>query len=115
MSILNFRKYARVQVEIPIKFYSRGSAEPLPAYLNNLSEEGASLVCPFSIPVATVLEFDVQLTPELKTVHIQSEVLWSRTVKENGQDLIAHGLMFRHVNPEDRERLHVYIGQTMNY
>jgi hypothetical protein len=115
MSILNFRRYARVQVEIPIKFFARGSSEPLPAYLNNLSEEGASLVCPFAIPVATVMEFEVQLKPELPAIHIQAEVLWSRPVKENGQDLSAHGLMFRHLPTEDRTLLHEYISQTMNY
>jgi len=61
MGVLNFRKYARVEVDIPIKFFAKGSEDPLSAYLNNLSEEGASLVCPFSIPAATLLEFDVKL------------------------------------------------------
>lgn len=115
MSILNFRKYARVQVEIPIKFFARGSNEALPAYLNNLSEEGASLVCPFSVPVATVMEFEVLLKAEIPLIHIQAEVLWSKPIKENGQDLFAHGLMFRHLPTEDRTHLHEFISQTMNY
>ena len=52
MGVLNFRRYARVEVDIPIKFFPKAGQEPLTAYLNNLSEEGTSLICPFSIPTA---------------------------------------------------------------
>ena len=115
MSILNFRRYARVQVDIPIKFSRKNSQETISAYLNNISEEGASLISPSTIPVATTLEFDLKLAPKLAPVHVQCEVLWARPVKEDGQDVFAHGLMFQRVNVEDRQRLHEYISSTMSY
>lgn len=115
MSILNFRRYARVQVDIPIRFFPKGSPEAVPAYVNNVSEEGASLICPFSVPVATTLEFDIQLVPGEPAAHIQCEVLWTRPVKDEGRDVFAHGLMFRRVGIEDRQRLHDYISKAMSY
>jgi c-di-GMP-binding flagellar brake protein YcgR len=115
MGVLNFRKYARVEVEISIKFFAQGNEEPLNAYLNNLSEEGASLLCPFTIPAATLLEFDVKLPKISEAVHIKAEVLWARPVKENGQDFFAHGLLFRRLGIEDRQRLHEFISHTMSY
>jgi hypothetical protein len=115
MGVLNFRKYARVTVEIPIKFFTKGTEEPLSAYLNNLSEEGASLVCPFTIPAATLLEFDVKLPNISEATHVRAEVLWTRPVREDGQDFFAHGLMFSRLGIEDRERLHEFISHTMSY
>jgi hypothetical protein len=115
MSILNYRRYARVQVEIPIKFIPKNSAEAVSAYLNNISEEGASLICPFAVPVAMTLEFDVTLTPSLPPVHIQSEVLWSRPIKDDGRDMFAHGLLLQKLTVADRQRLHDYISGTMSY
>ncbi len=115
MSILHFRRYARVQVDLPIKFYPRNSQEALSAYLNNISEEGASLICPFSVPVATTMEFDLKLPKIPQSVRIYAEILWTRPVKEGGQNVFAHGLMFRRLSIEDRERLHEYISHAMSY
>jgi hypothetical protein len=115
MGVLNFRRYARVEVDIPIKFFSRDSEEPLIAYIKNLSEEGASLYSPFSIPSATVLEFDVKLPEITQPVHIRAEVLWTRPVKEDGQNVFAHGLMFNRLGIEDRARLQEFISKTMSY
>ncbi|NTV51717.1 MAG: PilZ domain-containing protein [Candidatus Firestonebacteria bacterium] len=115
MGVLNFRKYARVEVDIPIKFFTQKADTPLGAYLSNLSEEGASLMCPFSIPAATLLEFDVKLPKISEPAHIRAEVLWSRPVREDGQDYFMHGLVFSRVGIEDRERLHEFISHTMSY
>jgi hypothetical protein len=115
MGVLNFRRYARVEVDIPIKFFSKDSEEPLNAYINNLSEEGASLICPFTIPVATLLEFDVKLPKINQPVHIRAEILWARPVKDNGQNMYAHGLMFNRLGIEGRALLHEFISHTMSY
>lgn len=115
MGVLNFRRYARVEVDIPIKFFPKDSEEPLNAYLNNISEEGSSLICPFTIPVATILEFDIRLPKISLPVHVRSEVLWARPIKDNGQSVFAHGLMFSHLNIEDRQRLHEFIAHAMSY
>ncbi len=115
MAILNFRRYSRVPVEIPIKFFPQNAKEPSPAYLNNLSEEGASLICPFTIPVATTLRFDVKLPKISEAVHIRAEVLWARPIKDNGRDVFAHGLMFSRLEIDDRGRLHEFISHTMSY
>jgi hypothetical protein len=102
-------------VDIPIKFFAHKAKEPTPAYLNNLSEEGGSLICPFAIPVATTLAFDIKLPKISELVQIRAEVLWARPVKENGQDVFAHGLMFSRLGQDDRARLHDYISHTMSY
>lgn len=115
MSILHFRQYGRVPVDIPIKFYPPQANQAVNAYLNNLSEEGGSLICPFSIPVATVMEFDIKLPKVTLPVHAVVEVLWSRPVKENGLNVFAHGLMFTRLGVDDRDRLHEYISQTASY
>lgn len=115
MSILNFRRYARAQVEIPIQFTPKNAKQPVAAYVNNLSEEGASLISPFAIPIAMTVNFDLVLEPGKPPVHIQGEVLWARPVKDEGRDVFAHGLMLQKMTVEDRHRLHEYISGTMSY
>lgn len=115
MSILNFRRYARVQVDIPVKFLLENREEPVSAYLNNLSEEGASLICDFSLPVATVLVFNAPLPRISEPVGIKAEVLWSRPIRLNGRDVFAHGLLFKRLEVSDRDRLHEFISQAMSY
>jgi hypothetical protein len=109
MSILNFRRYTRVPVDIAIRFFPKGTDQPVGAFLNDLSEDGTSLVCPFSIPDETLLEFDMKLTSTAQPVHVRAEVLWSKPNKENGHAMFQHGLKFKRLNNEDRQRLHQFI------
>jgi hypothetical protein len=116
MGVLNFRKYSRVEVEIPIRFLLPGSDQPVSvAYLNNLSEEGAGMICPFAIPIATTLEFDIQLPNSDTPARVRADVLWFRPVNENGQNVFVHGLLFNRVEIDDRERIHVFILSSMSY
>jgi len=115
MSVLNYRKYARVEVDIPVRFHLQGSDAPVEAYLSNLSEEGASLISVKEIPVATSMEFDIPL-PKIKTpAHVRADILWSRPVNENGEHVYAHGLIFNRIGVEDRVRLHAFVESAMSY
>lgn len=114
MSVLNFRKYARVEVDIPVRVAIPGSRERS-AQLNNISEEGASLISKNPLPVATTMEFDIQL-PKIKLpAHVRADILWSRAVDEDGNAVYAHGLLFNRIGVEDRERLHDFISNSMSY
>jgi PilZ domain-containing protein len=115
MGIINFRKYARVEVDILIRFTLPGSDQLQEAYLNNLSEEGASLLSPIPLDVATPMEFDIILPKNKIPAHVRADVLWSRPVNEDGEDVFAHGLLFNRIDVEDRERLHTFIANTMSY
>jgi hypothetical protein len=115
MALLRFRRYSRVPVDIAIRFFSNESDKPLAAYVNNISEEGASLVCPFTIPTATTLEFDLKLPRAAEPVRIRADVLWTRPIQENQQSVFAHGLVFKRLRVEDRERLSAFIQQHQGY
>ena len=115
MSIMNFRRYARVEVEIPVKFLLAGREEPMEAFLANISEEGASLICAFSLTVATPLVFNIPLPNIAEPVNVKAEVLWSRPATVNGRQGYAHGLLFKRLDVADRDRLHEFISQAMSY
>ncbi|MCK5241651.1 PilZ domain-containing protein [bacterium] len=115
MGIVNYRKYARVEVDIPVNFILPGSEQPQEAYLNNLSEEGASLISSTALAVATPMEFDIFLPKITTPTHVRADILWSRPVNENGEDVFAHGIMFNRIEIEDRERLHSFIAGAMSY
>lgn len=115
MSVLDFRKYARVEVDIPVQVAVQGSREPRSALLNNISEEGAALVSKTPLPVAATMEFDIQL-PKIKLpAHVRADILWSRAMNEDGNSLYTHGLLFNRIGVEDRERLHEFISNSMSY
>jgi|GEM_PF-5326026 len=116
MGVLNFRKYSRVEVEIPVEFVLPGSDQPISAcYLNNLSEEGAALISPFPIPIATTLEFDIKIPNSEEVARVRTDVLWNRPIHENGEDLFVHGLLFTRVAYPDRMRLQAFISSSMSY
>ncbi len=115
MSVLNFRKYARVEVDIPVQVAIPGSQEPRSAHLNNISEEGASLISKNPLPIAITMELDIQL-PKIKLpAHVCADILWSRAVDEDGNAVYVHGLLFNRIGCEDRERLHEFISNSMSY
>ena len=113
MGILNFRKYARVEVNIPINLILEGKQTK--AYLSNISEEGTNLIAEKAIPVGTIMEFDVLLPGMEESTHVRADVLWSRPVTEEGEDLFAQGLLFNRIEQDDRIRLHTFIANAMSY
>ncbi|MBN1595224.1 PilZ domain-containing protein [candidate division FCPU426 bacterium] len=115
MGIVNFRKYARVEVDIPVHVYTEDREAPREAYLNNLSEEGGSLISMAELPVATTMEFDIPLPAVSAPAHVKADVLWSRQIYENGKKCYAHGLIFNRIEVDDRERLHVFVQNAMSY
>lgn len=115
MAVLNFRRYARVEVDIPVRCAVNESPQAVSGYLSNLSEEGASLISPAPLPIAASLEFDITLPRTRELAHVRADVLWSRPVQEGGARLFAHGVLFSRVSVEDRERLQAFIGSSMSY
>lgn len=113
MSILSFRKYPRVDVTIPINLVLEGNE--VQAYISNVSEEGTNLVAEKSMPIGTTMEFDIHLPKIDKPTHVKGDVLWSRPVFENGQSLFAHGILYSRLDPSDRDRLHHFVSNEMNY
>ncbi|MEW6517099.1 MAG: PilZ domain-containing protein [candidate division FCPU426 bacterium] len=115
MAVLNFRRYARVEVDIPVNCYVNEASQPVAGYLSNISEEGASLISPSSLPIAASLEFDIILPRSRDLAHVRADVLWSRPVQEGGARVFAHGVLFSRVGVEDRERLQAFINTSMSY
>lgn len=113
MGILKFRKYARVEVHIPIDLVLEG--EKANAYLNNLSEEGASLIADKSIPITTTMELNFNLPGMDVPVDVRADVLWTRPIYEDGESLFVHGMLFNRIQPEDREQLNQFIDNAMSY
>lgn len=115
MAVLNFRRYARVEVDIPVRCELATSAQSVAGYLNNLSEEGASLISSASLPIAAAVEFDITLPRTRELAHVRADVLWSRPVQEGGARVFAHGILFSRVSVEDRARLQAFIDSSMSY
>ncbi|MCD4814623.1 PilZ domain-containing protein [bacterium] len=115
MGVMNYRKYARVEVEIPVAILFPGIQALPGTYINNLSEEGASLISEAEIPVATTMEFDIALPKFTEPTHVRADILWSRPVNENGENVFAHGIIFNRIDVEDRERLHAFVENAMSY
>jgi hypothetical protein len=115
MAVLNFRRYARVEVDIPVRCDLDEKARQVAGYLSNLSEEGASLMCPTPLPIAASVEFDITLPRTRELAHVRADVLWSRPVQEGGAKVFAHGVLFSRLSVEDRERLHAFINTSMSY
>ncbi len=113
MGILNYRKYARVEVNLPIQLVLQGQTAK--AYLSNVSEEGSNLIAEKSIPVGTTMEFDMHLPDMQEPTHVRADVLWTRPVQDQGQAMYAHGLLYNRISPEDRIRLHTFINNAMTY
>ncbi len=115
MGILNFRRYARVEVEIPIRIIFQGEKEPIEAYLNNLSEEGAFLIYSTPMRVTSSMEFEISLPQVKQPVLVRADILWVRPMMNNGQHFFAHGLLFNRIAYEDRQQLKGFISQNSNY
>ncbi len=113
MGILNYRKYARVEVHLPIHLVLQG--QEAEAFLSNLSEEGSNLIAEKAIPVGTTMEFDMELPGTDQPTHVRADVLWTRSVQEEGKAMYAHGLLYNRIFPEDRSRLHAFINNAMSY
>ncbi len=115
MSILHFRRYVRVEVEMPIRIIFREAKEPIAAYISNLSEEGASLIYSTPIHITSSMELEISLPQVEPPVLVRADVLWVRPMIDDGQHVFAHGLLFNRIGYEDRQRLKTFISQNSSY
>lgn len=115
MPLFHFHSYLRAAVELPVELRSQDFSGVLAGKISRLSEEGAVFTSDRPVSVSATVVFDLPLPPEKNPVHVESDVLWCRSVFDEGRKQYAHGLLFSRLGIEARERLTRFIGNSMNY
>jgi DNA-binding NarL/FixJ family response regulator len=103
------RRKVRLKTSLPVK-YKRASdsffRRMKSTYTSDISEEGAGILVHERIPEKTLLKVQIDV-PGGGSVSTQAQVMRSPFTADRG--MYDTGLAFRHMDPEDRERIRAYI------
>lgn len=108
------RKYARLTVPLEVSYTIEGKeGTQYKTVAKNISPNGAMLSIEEELPKSAILDLEIKIPEDPKSIPIKARVVWSKKGSEEGKEAYDAGLEFVQIPEESKNTFFQYLCNLM--